>query len=116
MHIPVRSLALVLIVSVMPVAVAAQNITLTSAGGLSFGGGASVTTQPDGRRLASNGDNQKTCEADQIAVAATVPVTIVTVDGSKTYGDGMVGCFDLSQFNGAVVVKMEERITLRPSS
>lgn len=109
-----RSIVLPFIVMAMPVPAVAGDITLASAGGLAFGDGASVTTQTDGTRLASNGKDQKVCGPDRVAIAATVPVTIVTTDGSRTYDDGLVACYDLARFNGGIVITTEARITLRP--
>ena len=109
-----RQVICLLMLTLVAVPAAAQNIALASPGGLAFGDGASVTTQADGTRLASNGKDQKVCGPDRVAVAATVPITVVTTDGSRTYDDGLVACYDLARFNGGIVITTEARITLRP--
>lgn len=95
----------------------AQVWTMSGDGRLAIGAGAKVEQQADGRWRADNGKASKTCGAQQIVIASTLPTTITTLHGDKTYAQGVVACLDVADFGGSLAMDTAGgKIVLRPAS
>jgi len=94
------------VLAMVPVVAMAQMITTVSRGGIASGDGATAKKAPNGGWLADNGRKHKTCRENQIAIASTNRTVIRTLRGETKYPDGLVACYNPSEFGGAAQFDM----------